>query len=191
MKKTYLLIPLSLFSLSIVVPAGESNPADCVGVKLCRMCHKKKDQGNQYQIWKESAHAKAFDSLGSDKAKAFAKKAGVADAQKSGKCLKCHSSTYNFTEQPVLTKVRVEEGVVCETCHGYGKKYFKKSIMKDKAKAVALGLIDPPTKNCTRCHNEQSPTWDPGKYTLKDGTKSGFDVEQAAAKIAHPIPKKD
>ena len=40
------------------------------------------------------------------------------------------------------------------------------------------------------CHNERSPTWDPERYTVADGTKSGFDYDQATAKVAHLNPKK-
>jgi hypothetical protein len=50
-------------------------------------------------------------------------------------------------------------------------------------------MIYPATTSCTQCHNEQSPTWKADRYTTKDGKKVGFDVEQAAAKIAHPNPK--
>lgn len=39
-------------------------------------------------------------------------------------------------------------------------------------------------------HNDENPTWDPEKYTLKDGTKAGFDYEQAVKVIAHKNPLK-
>jgi len=38
------------------------------------------------------------------------------------------------------------------------------------------------------CHNDDSPAWNPRRYKLADGTHSGFDCDQAVAKIAHPTP---
>ena len=78
---------------------------------------------------------------------------------------------------------KVEEGVQCESCHGAGEKYKKKSIMKDHAKSVAAGLTEfkdkaPIEKLCVTCHNKKSPTF-------KD-----FDFEKRWAEIAHNIPKK-
>ena len=60
--------------------------------------------------------------------------------------------------------------------------------MEDHAKAVAAGLIYPATKSCDQCHNDKSPTWNPERYTAKDGKKTGFDAEQAYEKIKHPNP---
>jgi hypothetical protein len=72
--------------------------------------------------------------------------------------------------------------VQCESCHGPGSEYRKKTVMADQKKAVAAGLVLPEKdeKVCTKCHNKDSPTWDAAK---------GFDFEAAKKKIAHPIPK--
>ena len=190
MKRIPWLMTLVCFGFAVVAVAAEPDPADCAGPKACRMCHKKAEIGNQHKVWSEGPHAKAFTTLGDDKAKEVAKKQGIADPQASPKCLKCHATAYWFTEEIMSQKVKAEDGVTCESCHGPGKKFKKKDIMKDKAKAMGLGLIDPATKQCTLCHNDTSPTWDPAKYTTKDGKKVGFDVEQATEKIKHPRPKK-
>ena len=63
------------------------------------MCHKKAETGDQFGIWSAGPHAKAFATLGTAEAKAAGAKVGVDDPQKSGKCLKCHSTAYNFTEE--------------------------------------------------------------------------------------------
>ena len=42
-------------------------------------------------------------------AKEIAKAKGIADPQKDGKCLKCHSTAYNFTEQVANEKIKVEK----------------------------------------------------------------------------------
>ena len=54
---------------------------------------------------------------------------------------------------------------------------------------VALGgRIVAGKGTCTLCHNDTSPTWKPDRYTLSDGTTTGFDVEQAYEKIKHERP---
>lgn len=159
-----------------------------VGVKSCKMCHKKDDVGNQFGKWEATSHAKAFETLGTPKAKEVGAKKGVTDPQNSGKCLKCHSTAYNWTETKQTDTIPVEEGVSCESCHGAGANYKSKETMKSRDEAVKGGLIYPATKSCEKCHNSESPTWNPEKYTTKDGKKVGFDAEQAAKKIEHPDP---
>lgn len=171
-----------------MVASAEGDGAKLVGVKTCKMCHKSEEKGNQFGKWEASPHAKAFQVLASDKAKEVAKKQGIEDAQKSGKCLKCHSTAYNHTETSQSEKVTVEEGVSCESCHGAGADYKSKETMKSREESIKGGMIYPATKNCTLCHNEQNPTWNPEKYTTADGKKVGFDLEQAVKKIEHPNP---
>jgi hypothetical protein len=153
------------------------------------MCHKKAEEGEQFAKWEASGHAKAFATLATPEAKEAAAKLGIDDPQKSGKCLSCHSTAYNFTETVQSTEIPVEEGVSCESCHGPGKNYKKKEVMKDRQQCIANGMIYPAKDSCTLCHNEKSPTWKADRYTLKDGTKSGFDYDQAYEKIKHDRPK--
>jgi hypothetical protein len=168
--------------------AGAAEEAAYVGTKMCMMCHKKPENGDQAGKWQASGHAKSFEVLGSAEAKAVGAKVGVDDPQKSGKCLKCHATAYAGTEGVKSEKVAVADGVSCESCHGAGANYKAMAVMKDKAKAVAAGMVDPATKSCAQCHNEQSPTWKDDRYTTKDGKKVGFDVEQASEKIKHSNP---
>jgi hypothetical protein len=154
------------------------DPANYVGSKACGICHKKDDEGNQLAKWQASPHAKAFETLGTDKAKEIAKARGIDDPQQSPACLKCHATAYHWGEKIVTEKIKVEEGVSCESCHGPGKKYMPKSIMEDREKSIAAGLIYPATRSCTLCHNEESPTYKP------------FDEKTFFEKIAHPNPKK-
>src|SRR5690349_6142931 len=74
--------------------ADAPDPANYVGIKTCGICHKKEDSGNQIGNWEKSPHARAFQTLGTPAAKEIATKAGIDDPQKSGKCLKCHSTAY-------------------------------------------------------------------------------------------------
>jgi Cytochrome c554 and c-prime len=175
---------------SSVGQAVDRDAANYAGVKSCKMCHSKPDSGDQFGKWQASPHAKAFETLGSADAKAAGAKVGVADPQKSGKCLKCHSTAYNFAEQLSVTdKITPEEGVTCESCHGPGKAYKSKAVMEDHAKCVENGIVSPATKSCELCHNSESPSWKADRYTTKDGKKVGFDAEQAFDKIKHADPK--
>jgi len=177
--------------------AAERDASLYVGVKSCGMCHKKESSGDQLGKWESGPHAKAFETLGTDEAKAAGAKVGVADPQTSGKCLKCHSTAYHFTEELQVkapeggkAKIAVDEGVTCESCHGPGKNYKSKTVMQDREKSVAGGMIYPSTESCQLCHNDQSPSWKADRYTTKAGKKVGFDVEQAYEKIKHPAPAK-
>ncbi|MEI8315012.1 MAG: cytochrome c family protein [Verrucomicrobiota bacterium] len=176
--KNFLFLSSSLvLLLAVSASAAERDPANYAGVKMCSICHKKDDCGNQFAKWQASPHFKAFETLGTPAAKEIAKKLGIDDPQKSGKCLKCHSTAYNFTETVATEKISLEDGVVCESCHGPGKKFMQKSTMEDRDKAIAGGLIYPATQSCKLCHNEQSPTF------------KGFDEKAMVEKIAHPDPK--
>lgn len=170
--------------------AANPDPALYVGVKSCKMCHKKPEEGEQFKKWSEGPHGKAYATLGTPEAKEVAAKLGIDDPQKSGKCLKCHSTAYNFTEELQVPELPVEEGVSCESCHGPGKNYKKKETMKDRDASIAGGMVYPAKeKSCTLCHNDQSPTWKPDRYTTKDGKPAGFDVDAAYEKTKHERPK--
>lgn len=171
------------------VQAGDAPDAALyVGVKSCKMCHKGEKKGDQFGKWEAGPHAKAFAVLAGEAAKAAGTKLGIENPQASGKCLKCHSTAYNFTETKQTETVSVEEGVSCESCHGAGKNYKSAETMKSHDESVKNGMIYPATKVCDKCHNEKSPTWNAERYTTKDGKKVGFDVDHAAKKIEHSDP---
>jgi len=83
------------------------------------------------------------------------------------------------------------DGVQCESCHGPGADYRKKSIMSEREKAEARGLwsADEDPAVCTACHNPSSPTWDPKRFALPDGSTAPFDFEAAKARFPHAIPE--
>lgn len=184
MKKSHLIILSLAATLTLGLTtvcadgAADRDASKLIGPKMCGICHKKDATGNQLGKWEASPHAKAFETLGTPAAKEAAAKLGIDDPQTSGKCLKCHSTAYNFTEEVQNAKIKVEEGVSCESCHGPGKDYKSKSVMEDQAKSIAAGLVHPPTKSCKLCHNEESPTF------------KGFNEDEYVAKIAHPNPEK-
>jgi Zn-finger protein len=178
---------IGLCASSVLGQTGD--PAKLISIKKCAMCHKKDDKGNQYGKWQAMGHAKAYETLGTEEAKAVGTKLGIDDPQSSGKCLKCHSTAYFFTEERQTEEITLENGVSCQSCHGPGADYKKKSIMESLEQSIANGMVHPAKeKSCTLCHNDTSPTWNPDRYTLPSGEKTGFDVEQAYEKIKHERP---
>jgi hypothetical protein len=170
-------LTLAVFFVAACSYAAERDPANYIGSKACGICHKSEDSGNALAKWQAGPHAKAFETLGTPAAKEIGKAKSVDDPQKSGKCLKCHSTAYNFTESVATDKIKVEESVSCESCHGPGKKYMAKSTMEDRQKSIAAGMIWPATESCKLCHNPESPNF------------KGFNEEEMVKKIAHPDPK--
>ncbi len=135
------------FSVPVLFFAGlplASAQATYLGAEKCgKLCHK-----IQYTSWQTTPHAKAFADL---------KPADQAKAE----CIECHV-TGGKKDLP---------GVQCEACHGPGSNYAKLAIMKDKAKAVAAGLVVPTEKTCVKCHNKKSPTF------------KGFNFAEAVKKV--------
>jgi hypothetical protein len=163
-----------------------------VGLTKCKMCHMLKARGDQFGIWKKAKHSQAFALLGTDEAKAMAAKAGVTgDPQKSEKCLKCHTTAFGVPKERGSSKLKPADGIQCETCHGAGGDYVKGTKHpEDEAARKAAGLTTKtPKEVCLGCHNEESPTWDPERYTTEDGRKVGFDYATLVKLIRHPTPK--
>lgn len=121
-----------------------------VGDAKCKMCHKA-----EHTSWSATVHAKAWDVL-------------KPEEQKKAECIGCHS-TGKLVDGTLLT------GVQCEACHGAGSEYKAQKVMKDRAAAIAAGLVVPDKALCVKCHNEKSPTF------------KGFDFDKAVkdAKAIH------
>ncbi|MBW2269900.1 MAG: cytochrome c family protein [Deltaproteobacteria bacterium] len=147
-----------------------------VGAAKCKTCHKKEGIGNQYGIWLESKHAKAYETLAGEQAAEWAADVGIADPQADEKCVKCHVTAYGVPEERLSRKFKKTLGVQCEACHGAGKDYRKKKIMIDQELAVSKGLVLQSAEVCTTCHNDESPAWKP-------------DFDQAVEEIVHPVPE--
>jgi hypothetical protein len=180
-----------LIAAASLLAAGPPSSGDheWVGVGKCRSCHKKEGIGNQIAWWEQSEHAKAFETLGSDEAKKWAEEAGVGDPQKADECLRCHTSAHGVPKEMLSKKFDSTLGVQCESCHGAGKDYRKKKVMRDRDLAISKGLVPQSEEVCIVCHNDESPAWDPERYTRPDGTKVGFDYDLAVEEIGHPVPE--
>ena len=157
-KKFLILLGMTVFVCSTLT----AQDFRYIGAAKCKMCHNKPDKGEQYNKWAAGVHANAMKSLNAEEAK-------------NPKCLKCHSTAASVNQDLVET-ITVQEGVSCESCHGPGSSYKSMTIMKDKAKSMANGMISPDEKVCKKCHNEESPNY------------KGFNFKEYVAKIAHPDP---
>ena len=189
--KRFLLLFLSLLMVGMAYAQDAKDDDDdadsatlkYIGVNGCKKCHKTEKQGNQFGIWSESAHAKAFETLKSADAVKFAKEKGIAKApHEAPECLKCHVTGYDQPAEMMSARFSMEDGVQCETCHGAGSMYKKKTIMKDREQSIANGMLaisvkdGSAEKQCRTCHNEESPTF------------KEFNFEEMWKKIAHPVP---
>ena len=154
-----------------------------IGVAKCKMCHKKEKKGLQYEIWRESAHSRAYETLATPDAKELGKKYGVIDPQKDSKCLRCHTTGHDAPSKFKGRKFDISEGVGCESCHGAGGDYYKFKVMKRIRRGSidpqSVGLIIPNEDTCKECHDAD------GHMPVKEE----FNFKIMWAKIAHPIPE--
>ena len=173
----------TVFAVAVVMlvsVGAQAQDHEYVGAAKCKTCHKTAAQGEQFPIWQKSIHAKAYEVLASEEAIAVAKERGIEDPQKADECLKCHVTGHGVDAKFHGTKYAATDGVSCESCHGAGGDYYKKSAMvsvtKGEVEGASIGLMTPDEKTCVGCHNEESPTF------------KGFDFKKMVAKIAHPVP---
>jgi len=178
-----------------VRPVQAAEDAEFVGHQQCKVCHNKSSEGEQWNVWKEMNHANAYELLKGDEAKAVAKELGMeTPPHESPDCLKCHVTGYDPATGDAPAKIDLADGVQCESCHGASSVHIdfakKFTFQKDEAarEQSIAALHDPNAETCTQCHNEESPTWKPDRYTLESGEKVGFDFMQAYEKIAHDDP---
>lgn len=124
-------------------PAGESY----IGAERCRACHE-----FEYQVWARSAHGRSHAALDDDQ-------------RADPKCNTCHTMAAETGENTTA--------IGCERCHGPGKYYYPRYVMKDRELARAVGLAEPRREHCAQCHTEGTPSIRP------------FDYEAMWAKIDH------
>ncbi len=172
----YFLLTIVLLPFSPIISQSGNT---YVGVETCAMCHKTEKQGNQFSIWQNSAHSKAFETLKTDTANRIAKEKGFSKpASETWECLKCHVTGYNLDATMLGRKFKIEDGVQCETCHGASSAYKDMKVMKDRNLAIEKGLIvhEKLEEFCVSCHNSESPTF------------VEMDINKAWVKIKHDIP---
>ncbi len=118
-----------------------------IGAERCRACHE-----FEYQVWERSAHKRSQVSL--------------SDQQRADpKCNTCHTTSAETGNQ--------NTSIDCERCHGPGKYYYPRYVMKDRELARAVFLVEPKPEHCTQCHTEGTPSIRP------------FNFDEMWAKIDH------
>lgn len=181
MKRVKISLAILMLTASSVVITLAAQIPQYIGADKCKMCHMSKANGDAYGIWKASKHAAAYTTLAAPESRAIAKKLGIADAQKSPQCLKCHVTGHSAPQSAKAASYKLADGVGCETCHGAGSLYKEMKVMRalhagtQDAKAVGYSKGD--KRQCVSCHNPASPTYKP------------FKVEEAYKKIAHAMPE--
>ncbi len=173
LKKTFIITLLALFAGSGLMAQNFKY----IGAAKCKMCHLKPAKGEQYNVWLKGPHAGAMKTLSGEKAMEIAKAKGIADPTTDAGCIKCHS-TVGHIDAKLGARIKITEGVSCESCHGPGSMYKGASIMKKRELYKQKGLILPTEEVCVKCHNEEGPTY------------KSFNFEEKAALIAHPDPSK-
>jgi len=149
-----------------------------IGSQGCKACHNNPEKGEQYAKWAASPHAHAYHSLTTEQSLKICQDKGIkTPPQETPECLRCHVTGWNAKPALLGPKCDKTEGVGCESCHGPAAEW-KTVHLKDVAKSMTLGMIAPDDTLCISCHNPQSPTYKEFKFA------------EAAAKIAHPNPKK-
>ena len=64
------------------------------------------------------------------------------------KCKMCH----RVQHESWAASAHAKNDLDCEGCHGNGGDYWTASVMRDRAKATAAGLVIPTLASCKRCH---------------------------------------
>jgi hypothetical protein len=168
-----------------------------VGNKTCKKCHFK-----QHKSWAETRMAKALEILRPGNNREAKEKFNLhikKDYTKDEKCLKCHTVGFgspggyaipNPEDKKAVRKAKRLEGVGCECCHGPGSEYVKvfdeiqKSNRKYKVEELyAVGLNKTGPAVCKTCHNEESPSVEPGaafdyEKRKEEGTHEHYPLKQ-------------
>jgi hypothetical protein len=176
-------LALVLCSFLLAAPAGAADdeaPYAFVGVSKCKSCHNEKAKGAQYDVWRKSPHARAWETLASPAALVIAEELELgAPPQEAPQCLTCHVTGHGEPANRT-GKLKPEDGVGCESCHGAGGGYYRKkemaAIFRGELMPETVGLVFPNEIVCRHCHNDRSPTF------------QGFDFDDAVGRIAHPHP---
>lgn len=154
-------------------------PSRLTGVERCADCHAATRFGDQYGIWRESAHARAYSTLWSDTARSYI----AAHRLSIDSCLSCHTTLGRRTafagDSLLLT-----EGVGCERCHGPGSNYADFNTMSNRSTFISRGGIRGTLRDCSQCH---SPQADHG-HAPCPFERAPFNADSAWNRIAHPAP---
>lgn len=184
---------LAGLSLGGAVNSGRSaepraeKPNRYIGAKKCKNCHSANLSGDQFEVWSQARHSKAFETLASDKARQLAAERGIADPQKSDECIRCHTSGHGEDKKHFKSSFDPVHGVQCETCHGPGEKHLKARFAAVAEESEPQSFVEvekdeitrsPGVDVCVKCHNQDNPNHTP------------FCFHTFRSKIRHLNPRK-
>ncbi len=119
-----------LLAIAALLAPALALGGDQVGPETCKACHPA-----AYASWREGPHARALESL-------------PERSRTDKRCLSCHAPAAEAGQA----------GVGCEACHGPGRLYAARYVMRDAELSRALGLVIPGEKGCQACHGESTPS---------------------------------
>lgn len=128
---------------ALETPGVETAPPDgpFLGSETCRGCHTA-----QYDQWKTTGHASAYDTLAKDRRH--------LDAD----CVSCHTTGYGMGGPSHPAQVGHLKDVGCESCHGPGQEHV--------GDAAHGKIMNPPAKAvCTGCHDGEQ---DGGRFVYEE-----------------------
>lgn len=141
---------------TLALPAAAQAAGDRVGPEACKACHPA-----AYEAWRTGPHARALEAL-------------PAERRGDERCRSCHAPD----------AADGIAGVSCEACHGPGRLYAVRHVMRDPELARALGLVEPSAKACLACHTDSTPSLVPFQPARKLPLVDHWTAERAARAAA-------
>jgi len=113
---------------------------------------------DEYFVWqRKDAHARAYDTLRSERSQDIAHKLGLADAATAPRCLVCHAE--NAPPSQRGERYQASDGIGCETCHGGSEHWIREhtagyKTLQQRSEAGLYPTWDPlaRAKLCSGCH---------------------------------------
>jgi hypothetical protein len=113
---------------------------------------------NEYTVWlQKDRHAKAYQTLLSERSKQIAAALDIGPPHTEVLCLNCHAA--NTPNEQRGERFQITDGVSCEVCHGAAERWIATHTNEDASHAdnVARGMLptDDPRKRgelCLSCH---------------------------------------
>lgn len=173
----------------VLPPAAKSAPVAngkdpiFIGAQACGKCHDGPEKGHQFSKWRMTAHARAYAALSLPESQLIAELSGTSEEpHKAPYCLGCHSTAADSEDWERGEEFHINDGLQCEQCHGPGSEYATEEVMKNPARAKAMGLKTPTKENCRLCHRPK------GSH---DGVlkREPINLENAWQALAHPLLK--
>lgn len=118
-----------------------------IGMKSCSACH-----FEQYGVWKQDKHVKAFEIL-------------PEKYKTDPACLKCHTTGYGEESGFKTAADSHLAGTTCEACHGPGSKHQEicqefataKTLSPDQEKMARDSIYKlSPENSCIACHTQKA-----------------------------------